>query len=104
MAVVTNNKPFFITPPYGILLHGSKEIPIGLYHLYKASAAQLTRLHYSENSVKLIKMRLCALTEHDYVQFDATPTAQYRSPYYYVLGNRGVEYVKSLGITVSSSY
>lgn len=101
MAVDTT---FFITPPYGILMHGSKEMPIGLYHLYKASAAQLTRLHYSENSVKLVKKRLRALADHDYIEFDAAPTAQYRSPYYYVLASKGIEYVKSIGFSVGKSY
>ena len=96
--------PFYITPPYGILIHGSKEMPIGLYHLGKGSAAQLTRLHYSENSGKLVKKRLRKLADHGYVEFDAAPTAQYRSPYYYVLGNRGIEYVKSIGFSVGKSY
>jgi hypothetical protein len=104
MTVAAHNKPFFITPVYGILLHGSPAMPIGLYHLYKASAAQLTRLHYSENSVKLIKSRLALLAEYGYVQFDERPTAQYRTPYYYMLGHRGIEYMKSLGVVVSSSY
>lgn len=96
--------PFYITPVYDILLRGSKEMPIGLYHLYKASAAQLTRLHYSDNSVKLVKKRLRALADHEYVEFDAMPTAQYRSPYSYVLGNKGIEYVKSIGFSVGKSY
>jgi hypothetical protein len=104
MTVSANDKPFFITPVYGILLHGSPVIPIGLYHMYKASAAQLTRLHYSENSVKLIKSRLSLLAEYGYIQFDERPTAQYRTPYYYMLGNKGIEYMKSLGVAVSSPY
>jgi hypothetical protein len=98
-------KPFTgITPVYDILLRGSKEMPIGLYHLYKASAAQLTRLHYSENTVKLVKKRLRTLADHEYIEFDDTPTKQYRSPYYYVLGNKGIEYVKSIGFGVGKSY
>ncbi len=104
MTVSANDMPFFITPVYGILLHGSSVMPIGLYHMYKASAAQLTRLHYSENSIKLIKSRLTLLVEHGYIQFDERPTAQYRSPYYYMLDNRGIDYMKSLGIAVNSSY
>ena len=104
MTVAAHDKPFFITPVYDILLHGSPGMPIGLYHLYKASAAQLTRLHYSENSIKRIKSRLTLLVEHGYIQFDERPTAQYRTPYYYMLDNRGIEYMKSIGIAVSSSY
>lgn len=37
------------------------------------------------------------------VQFDASPTASYRSPYSYMLGNKGVEYIKSLGFRVNCS-
>lgn len=104
MTTTPSEEPFFITPPYGILLHGSQEMPIGLCHLGKGSAAQLTRLHYSEKSVKLVKKRLRVLSDHGFVEFDAMPTARYRSPYYYVLGNSGVEYIKSLGMSISSSY
>src|SRR5215471_2072327 len=39
-----------ITPPYDVLLRGSQEMPIGLYHLYMAKAEQLCRLHYSAGS------------------------------------------------------
>ena len=91
------DEPFYITPVYDILLRD-------LYRLYKANAAQLCRLHYSEHTVKLVKKRLRKLADHGYVQFDARPTAQYRSPYYYVLGNKGVEYIKSIGFVVNSSY
>jgi Replication-relaxation len=91
------DEPFYITPVYDVLLRD-------LYRLYKASAAQLCRLHYSEHTVKLVKKRLRKLADHGYVQFDARPTAQYRSPYYYVLGNKGVEYIKSIGFVVNSSY
>ncbi len=104
MALQNPEEPFFIAPPYDKLLRGTKEMPIGLYQLYKASAAQLTRLHYSEKSVKHVKALLRALADHDFVQFDARPTASYRSPYYYVLGNKGVEYVNSLGFSVSDSF
>lgn len=96
MATMSNDE-FYITPVYDLLLRD-------LYRLYKASAAQLCRLHYSDNTVKLVKTRLRELADHGFVQFDARPTAQFRSPYYYVLGNKGVEYIKSIGFTVSSSY
>lgn len=104
MATALNEEPFFITPVYHALLCGWKGMP-GLYQLYKASAAQLCRsLLYSDDTVKLVKKRLRKLADNDYVLFDERPTEQYRSPYYYVLGNKGVEYVKSLGLTVSNSY
>src|SRR5450755_362876 len=97
MATANFDEPFYIPPVYDMLLRN-------LYRLYKASAAQLCRLHYSEHTVKLVKKRLRKLADHGYVQFDARPTAQYRSPYYYVLGNKGVEYIKSIGFSVNSSY
>src|SRR5882762_6423792 len=104
MALQNPEEPFFIAPSYDKLLRGTKEMPIGLYQLYKASAAQLTRLHYSEKSLKHVKALLRALADHDFVQFDARPTASYRSPYYYVLGNKGVEYLKSIGYSFNDSY
>jgi hypothetical protein len=95
---------FYITPPYHALLCGWKGMP-GLYQMYKSSVAQLCRsLLYSDNSVKLVKKRLRKLADNDYVLFDERPTEQYRSPYYYVLGTKGVEYVKSLGMSVSDYY
>jgi hypothetical protein len=104
MATLDPEEPFFITPAHDKLLRGWKGMP-GLFHFYKATAEQLCRAElYSEKSVKLIKMRLCKLVEEGYVQFDARPTAAYRSPYYYVLGNKGVEYLKGLGYNVNPSY
>lgn len=95
---------FFVTPAHDKLLRGTPEMPIGLYQVYKASAAQLGRPHYSEKSVRHVKALLRELADHDYVQFDARPTASYRSPYYYVLGNKGIEYLKSIGYSFSDSY
>jgi Replication-relaxation len=104
MAVAKSDDLLFLTPVYARLLYGSSAMPIGLYHLYKASAAQLTRLHHAGKSEKLTKKRLRTLADHDYVSFDERPTAEYRSPYYYVLSNRAIEQARSLGMTVSSSY
>jgi hypothetical protein len=104
MAVAKSDDLLFLTPVYARLLYGSPAMPIGLYHLYKASAAQLTRLHHAGKSEKLTKKRLRTLADHDYVLFDERPTAEYRSPYYYVLNNRAIEQAQSLGMTVSSSY
>ena len=48
---------FVITPPYDVLLRGTSAVPVGLYHLQIATADQLTRLHYSPNSVKAVKAK-----------------------------------------------
>ncbi|HEU5378099.1 MAG TPA: replication-relaxation family protein [Ktedonobacteraceae bacterium] len=101
------SEPFFLTPTLERLLIGDKrdEPRIGLYHLYKASASQLGRVRrYSPKSIKRVKALLHTLAEHDYVRWDKQPTADYRSPYYYVLGSRGIEYIKSIGWPISDSY
>ncbi len=107
MAVARNEEPneeLFLSPVYARLLYGSPRIPIGLLHLYKASAAQLTRLHHLGKSEKLTKKRLRTLADHDFVAFDARPTAEYRSPYYYVLSDKAIEQARSLGMTVGKYY
>lgn len=104
MATAMHDEPFFITPVYARLLYGSLSLPIGLYHLYKASAAQLTRLHHIGKSEKLTKKRLRTLADHDFVEFDARPTAEYRSPYYYVLSDKAIEQARSLGMTIGKYY
>jgi len=96
--------PIAMTPVYDILLRGSSEIPIGLYHLHIAKAEQLCRLHYSPKSIKLIKARLRMLAIHHYVQEDWTPTRLYRSPYCYVLGSKGVEHLQEIGVDVNDSF
>ena len=40
------SKTFAITPVYDLLLRGSPDMPIGLYHLHLATTEQLTRLFY----------------------------------------------------------
>src|SRR5579863_7790094 len=89
-----------ITPPYDVLLRGSQEMPIGLYHLHMASAEQLCRLHYSPGSFKAVREKLRILCEHKYVQFDAIPTKFTRSPYYYTLDKLGFEYLEAAGLDV----
>ena len=103
MATAMNEEPFFLSPVYARLLWGWPEMPIGLLHLYTASAAQLTRLHHKGKSEKLTKKRLRTLADHDFVEFDARPTAEYRSPYYYVLSDKAIEQARSLGMTVGKS-
>ncbi len=93
-----------ITPPYDVLLRGSQEMPIGLYHLHMATADQLCRLHYSPGSFKAVREKLRVLCEHKYVQFDAMPTKKTRSPYYYTLDKLGFEYLEAAGLDVYKSF
>ncbi len=74
-------EPFVVTPVYDILLRGTSDMPIGLYHLHVATADQLRRLHYKPGCLKMVKARLLTLSDHGYVQSDAIPTKQGRSPY-----------------------
>src|SRR5712692_4635857 len=92
--------PFAITPAYDILLRGSEEMPIGLYHLHMATAEQLCRLHYSMKSVKAVKAKLRLLADNGYVQIDELPTKRLRSPYHYLLDIKGVAYLKAIGMDV----
>ena len=104
MATPTPEEPFGITPVYDILLRGSEQTPVGLCHLFIATAAQLTHLHYSDNSVKLIKSRLKILADNGYAQEDWTPTRRLRSPYHYMLGTKGVEYLRDVGLDIPDSF
>lgn len=97
-------EPFRMTPPYDVLLHGSQEMPVGLYHLQIATAEQLTRLHYSPGSVKAIKARLKVLTEQGYTQVDSIPVRQLRSPYFYTLGAKGFQYLKDAGFDTDEAW
>jgi hypothetical protein len=53
---------FKITPAYDKLLRGTVQTPAGLYQLHLMSATQLTSLHYSPGSLKMVKARLKTLT------------------------------------------
>ena len=97
-------QPFSVTPIYDVLLRGSQDIPIGLYHLHLAKAEQLCRLHYSPGSIKAIKARLRTLVDEHYVQFDAIPTKFFRSPYYYALDYEGVRYLGRAGMDTSDAF
>ncbi len=96
-------EPFYITPVYDILLRGSSDMPIGLYHLHIATAEQLCRLHYSPGTIKTVKARLLLLSDHGYVQSDGIPSRSGRSPYYYVLGAQGIQYLEAAGLDVGES-
>lgn len=98
------SKPFSITPVYDLLLRGSSTTPVGLYQLQIATAAQLTRLHYSPGSIKTVKARLKTLVDNGYIQADCIPTKLFRSPYYYSLGSKGAQYLEAAGIQVNESF
>lgn len=87
--MVVSQAPFGITPVYDILLRGSKEMPVGLYHLHMATAEQLCRLHYSLGTIKSVKARLRILVMHGYIQQDERPTKRLRSKYHYLMGTKG---------------
>src|SRR6266700_6832791 len=95
---------FAITPIYDILLRGSDQTPVGLFHLYVATAEQLCTLHYSRGSLKAIKARLKKLVDAGYIQFDAIPTKFARSPYYYALDYRGMYYLEEIGLDVNEAF
>lgn len=98
------NKPFAITPVHDLLLRGSQDMPIGLYHLHLTTAEQLTRLHYKAGMRKTVLKRLKALVDNGYIQADCIPTKLFKSPYYYTLANRGVRYLEDIGLDIQPSY
>ncbi len=101
---VVLQKPFGITPVYDILLRGSREMPVGLYQLHMATAAQLCRLHYANGSLTTIKARLKTLVEQEYIQQDERPTKRLRTQYHYVMGAKGMHYLESLGYDTNESF
>ena len=66
------NNTFIIRPIHDVLLRGSRAMPIGLHQLHLATTAQLTALHYAPGMHKTVLKRLKELTDHGYVQADAT--------------------------------
>lgn len=97
------DKPFRITPVYDLLLRGNQRMPVGLYHLHLATAAQLTRLHYKDGTLKTVKKRLKVLVDNAFIQADSIPTKLLRTPYYYTLGQRGIHYLESIGLDIPPS-
>lgn len=98
------NEGFHLRPVHDVLLFGSAQIPVGLFQLQLATAEQLTRLHYSPKSIKLVKKRLKVLTQHGYVQADAIPTRTHGTPFYYTMSAKGMKYLESLGIDTSEAW
>ena len=82
--------PFRVRPIHNVLLFGTPDVPVGLYHLQVATADQLCRLHYSPGSIKAIKARLKVLVDEGYLQADCIPTKHSKSPYYYTLAASGM--------------
>jgi len=95
---------FLLTPVYDVLLRGTPDVPYGLYHLQLAYAEQLTRLHYSPKSVKLVKKRLKRLADQGYVQADIKPTRDHGTPFYYTLGPNGMAYLAELGYDIHDAW
>jgi Replication-relaxation len=97
-------KQFAITPVHDLLLRGNTDMPIGLYHLHLATTEQLTRLHYKPGMYKDVGRRLKTLVDHGYVQADSIPTKRFKSPYYYTLAARGMNYLEHIGIDIPDSF
>src|SRR5437764_2906054 len=97
------NKPFIITPIYDKLLRGDDKLPVGLYHLHLLTAAQLTRLHYSQGSYKYVRQNLHEMAKAGIVVIDAVPEKFTRGPNYYTLGARGIRYLTELGMDMDKS-
>src|SRR6266487_258553 len=99
-----SEKPFVITPVYDILLRGSLYMPMGLFHLQIVTAEQLCRLHYKPGCIKAVKARLKNLAEAGYVQHDVIPSREFRRPYYYTLGTKGVRYLRQTGLDIDDTF
>ena len=95
---------FQLQPVHDVLIRGNTQMPVGLYHLHLATAAQLTGLHYSPKSIKLVQKRLKWLVDRGYLQADTIPTRELKSAYYYTLGERGMQYLKLLGYDVPAAW
>src|SRR5258708_5969500 len=102
---------FRITPPYDLLLRGSRRSPVGIYHLQLTTADQLCRLHYKPGTLKTVKRRLKQLVDQRYIRADAAPVKQRRedhitfsSRYYYTLTPKGLRYLKLLGMDTSEAH
>jgi Replication-relaxation len=72
--------------------------------LQLAKADQLCRLHYKLGSLKAVKAKLRTLCDEGYVQFDCVPTKFTRSPYYYMLTKKGINYLSEAGLDTQTAY
>ncbi len=98
------SKAFAITPVHDLLLRGSTDMPIGLYHLHLATTEQLTRLHYKAGMLKTVSKRLKVLTDNGIIQADCIPTKLFKSPYYYTLDTKGMRYLADIGMDTDISF
>src|SRR6266699_4027435 len=98
------SQPFAITPVHDLLLRGSQDMPVGLYHLHLATAEQLTRLHYKAGMRKTVSKRLKVLVDNGYIQADCIPTTFMKSPYYYALDTKGMHYLPGIGLDTDKSF
>jgi hypothetical protein len=98
------SKTFAITPVYDLLLRGSPDMPIGLYHLHLATTEQLTRLFYKPGMLKTVSKGLKVLVDNGYIQADCIPTKLFKSPYYYTLDSRGMRYLADIGMDIDISF
>src|ERR1700693_4362113 len=97
-------KAFAITPVYDLLLRGSPNMPIGLYHLHLATTEQLTRLHYKPGMLKTVSKRLKVLVDNGFIQADCIPTKLFKGPYYYALAAKGMRYLSDIGMDTDISF
>jgi hypothetical protein len=96
---------FRITPPYDLLLRGSRQTPVGIYQLQLTTADQLTRLHYKPGTLKTVKARLKQLVDQRYIQADVVPKRYIGAPpYFYTLTPKGLRYLTSLGMDTSEAH
>lgn len=98
------SKAFTISPIHDLLLRGSTNMPIGLYHLQVATTEQLNRLHYKQGMYKTVSKRLKVLVDNGYIQADCIPTKLSKSPYYYTLDTKGIRYLEDIGLDTDSSF
>src|SRR6266567_4995831 len=84
-------KPFALTPGHDLLLHD-------LHTLHRATAEQLTRLHYKMGMLNTVKARLKDLSDNRYVLPLSHPSI--RLPYMYALDRKGLNYLAAQGIDV----
>jgi hypothetical protein len=98
------SKTFAITPVHDLLLRGSQDMPVGLYHLHLLTTEQLTRLHYKPGMLKTVSKRLKLLVDNGYIQADCVPTKLFKSPYYYTLATKGMRYLSAIGMDTDPSF
>jgi hypothetical protein len=89
------NRPFVMTPTYDLLLRD-------LQLLQRATAEQLTRLHYKPGMLTTVKARLKELADAGYVLPLYHPSI--RLPYMYALARRGLTYLAAQGVEVKDYF